>query len=204
MSLCTVAEYKLWRGIAATTWDATVIPMFITTATAAIERLCGRTAGGFESAAFAEVFDGDGTQTLRVSNGPITSISSISFGNATLTAQTLTDFTDDGRHTISYVARSSRSSFAVDDWGNPAGASGGDCFPLGYQNVTVEYVGGYGTIPDDLKLACYRFIDHYMSSRGRDMGISTQGRGNTNYTRLTQAEFDAEIHALLRPWRQIL
>ena len=68
MALCTLAEYKAWRGVSGTSWD-TLYTTPIGTASAEIERMCNRTAGGFNTATFTETFDGDGSQTLTVSNG---------------------------------------------------------------------------------------------------------------------------------------
>lgn len=203
MALCTAAEFKAWRGVTGTDWD-TLIGDLIDSAQAEIERLCGRTAGGFESASFTEVFDGDGSQTLRVSNGPISSITSITVGNSdpvTLSADSYT-FKD---RTISRLPFNGGGSFVSrDGWGDPLPiGSRSPCFDEGVQNVTVVYTGGYATVPDDLKQVCYEFVAHALDSRGQDFGKQASVTGNTQYTYRTVAEFKEYKLMLTRPWRDL-
>ena len=205
MPLCTTAEYKAWRGITVTDWD-TVLGVMITTATAEIERLTGRTAGGFESAnaPFTEVFDGDGTQTLSVSNGPISSITSISVGNSDPTALDASGYTHDSDREISRIPASFGSGVRTDEWGSLVTAGGSAVFQEGHQNITVVYVAGYTTIPDDLKMICYEFMDHYLESRGRDFEKVSEAVGNANVTVRATADFVERKMAILRPWRRVL
>jgi len=205
MALCTAAEYKAWRGVTGSGYD-TLYGTLIGTATAEIERMCGRTAGGFESAngPFTETFDGDGTQSLRVSNGPISSITSIKFGNTDQTTLDSTTYTNDGERTILLLPRATGSFSQRDDWGVPSLGSSGSVFPIGHQNVEVVYAAGYATIPDDLKLVCFRFVDHYAASRGNDMETLTEAVGNTNATLRSVPEFRMRMEDLLAPWRAIL
>ena len=203
MALCTTAEFKTWRGVTGSDWD-TAIGVLIASSQAEIERLCGRTAGGFESASFTEVFDGDGSQTLRVSNGPISSITSITVGNSdpvTLSADSYT-FKD---RTISRIPFNNPGAFVNrSGWGDilPI-ASRSPCFDEGVQNVTVAYTGGYATVPDDLKQVCYEFVAHYLDSRGQDFGKQAAVTGNTQYTYRTVAEFKEYKLMLTRPWRDL-
>jgi len=204
MALCTAAEYKAWRGITKTDWD-TVLGVMITTATAEIERLCGRTAGGFESATFTEVFDGDGSQVLQVSNGPISSITSITIGNSDPSTLASTGYTHDSRFGIMRLPFETGGLVARDVWGEPVyGSSDRAVFTEGFQNITVVYVAGYATIPDDLKRVCYQFISHYFDSRGRDFEKAAQAIGNSNMTVKATAEFVAKKMDVLSSWRPIL
>lgn len=207
MALCTAAEYKAWRGVTSADYD-TLYGTLIDTATAEVERMCGRTAGGFESAnaPFTEKFDGDGTQTLRVSNGPISSITSVKFGNATQTTLDSTSYTHDSKRTVLLLPRSSGGFMQRDDWGQPSIGNGGSSFPEGFQNIEVVYSGGYAAnaIPDDLKLVCFRFVDHYADSRGHDMEKLSQAIGNTNATMKSTIEFRERMADMLAPWRAII
>ena len=203
MALCTTAEFKTWRGVTGSDWD-TAIGVLIASSQAEIERLCGRTAGGFESASFTEVFDGDGSQTLRVSNGPISSITSITVGNSdpvTLSADSYT-FKD---RTISRIPFNNPGAFVNrSGWGDilPI-ASRSPCFDEGVQNVTVVYTGGYATVPDDLKQVCYEFVAHQLDSRGQDFGKQAAAVGNTNYTYRSPADFKEYKLMLVSPWRSL-
>ena len=208
MALCTAAEYKAWRGVTSSGYDS-LYGTLIDTATAEIERLCGRTVGGFISTngPFTETFDGDGTQYLRLSNGPISSITSIKFGNTDQTTLDATSYTHDGRQTVMLLPRSTGSFVQRDDWGFPVTGNNGAVFPIGFQNVEVVYAAGYAntaSVPDDLKLVCYRFVDHYAESRGHDLEKLSEAIGNTNVTVKSTAEFNDRVLQLLAPWRPIL
>lgn len=208
MPLCTTAEYKAWRGVTGSGFDA-LYATLIDTATAEIERLTGRTAGGFiaTNGPFTETYDGDGTQSLRLSNGPISSITSIKFGNTDQTTLDSTSYVHDGRHTVMLLPRVTGAFVQRDDWGMPYTGANGAVFPLGYQNIEVVYAAGYAdtaSVPDDLKLVCYRFVDHYAESRGGDLEKLTEAIGNTNVTVKASAEFRQRIADLLAPWRPLL
>jgi hypothetical protein len=208
MPLCTATEYKAWRGVTSSGYD-TLYGTLIDTATAEIERLCGRTVGGFISTngPFTETFDGDGTQYLRLSNGPISSITSIKYGNSDQTTIDSSGYTHDGKHAVMLLPRTSGAFLQRDDWGMPVTGVSGNVFPIGFKNVEVVYAAGYAdtaSVPDDLKLVCYRFVDHYAESRGGDMEKLTEAIGNTNVTVKATAEFSDRVLQLLAPWRPIL
>lgn len=203
MALATITEYKAWRGIETTAWD-TLLTLLVATATAEIERLTGRTAGGFESATFTEVFDGDGSQTLQVANGPIASITSITSGNSNPTTLEATGYTHDSDRCIMLIPFDAGGGIRSDDFGVSLPlASRSPSFVPGYQNVTVVYVAGYATIPADLKMVCYRFVDHYMDSRGRDFEKVSEAIGNTNTTVRSSDEFTARMLVYLSTWRAL-
>ena len=201
MALCTVAEYKAERGIAVTGWD-TLIGTEIDAATAEIERLTGRTAGGFEGGSFVETFDGDGSQVLRVSNGPISSITYVKTGNATQTTVSASSYTFKDR-TILMIPKDNGGAARRDSWGDwmPVG-SRSPSFPDGYGNVEVSYTTS-DAVDDDLKRVCFEFVDHYMKRRGGDFAVATEAIGNTNVTMRTVAEFNEAKLALVGPWRPI-
>lgn len=204
MALVTAAEYKAWRGITTADYD-TLVGTLADIATRKIERLTGRTAGGFESTAspFTEQLDGTGTQLLRVSND-ITTITSIKVGkpgeyDSTIDAGNYT-FRD---RTIMRIPLRSPSSMAVDDFGSPVYGGSSGSWTRGYKNYEVVYAGGSAVadIDDDLKLAAYTLIDSYMDSRGRDIGKGAEAIGNTNATYAAPADVLERVRQLVQPWR---
>lgn len=203
MAICTTAEYKAERGITTTDWD-TLTGTMIDTQTAKVERYCGRTAGGFEGGTFTERFNGDGSQCLRVSNGAISSITSIKTGQtgsqSTVSAST---YEHDGQRTIYCVPLDGGGNVRRDDWGQtlPIGQSS-PSFPRGFQNIEVVYVTA-SEATDDLKEAVYRLIDYQMASRGMNIAVASHAMGNETIAAKTASEFADWLAILLGPWRSI-
>lgn len=205
MAIVTAAEYKAWRGITGSDYD-TLIGTLADIATRKIERLTGRTAGGFESESspYTEQVDGTGTQILRVSND-ISTITSIKVGkpgayDTTIEASGYT-FRD---RSIMRLPHGSGRTYAVDDFGAAVyGGSRDPSWAEGYSNYEVIYTGGsaVGDIDDDLKHAAYVLIDSYMDSRGRDIGKGAEAVGNANATYATPADVLERVMQLVRPWR---
>ena len=203
MALCTATEFKAWRGVTGSDYDS-VITTLIASSQAEIERLTGRTEGGFESASFTEVLDGNGSQQIKVSNGPITAITSITVGNSDPATLSADSYTFKGR-VISRLPFDGGGSLTTrDGWGDPLPIGGrSPCFAEGVQNVTVVYTGGYATVPDDLKQVCYEFVAHQLDSRGQDFGKQAAAVGNTNYTYRSPADFKEYKLMLVSPWRSL-
>lgn len=187
MPILDATEYKTRRGITGTDYD-TILAIYVEQATEEIESLCGRTSGGFEGDTFTEKFDGDGTPVLKVSNGPISSISSIKFGNSTQTT------VDSG----SYVFKDRTIMFVRGGYQTWDGS--GVVTPCGYQNVEVVYTTA-SAVNDHLQQVAAQLIDHYLDSRGRDFGKLTEVKGNTTITVRSAADFREKLLDMLRPWR---
>ena len=201
MAISTASAYKTRRGITASGWD-TVIGNLLDSAQAEIERLCGRTAGGFEAGTFTEYFDGDGSQVLEVSNGPISSITSIKVGNSDQTTLDASGYTFKER-TILRIPFDGGGGPRRDSWGQqlPMG-SRSPCFPEGFKNIEVVYSTS-GEVTDDLETVLFKWVDHLLASRGRDAEKLTVARGNTNHTLRAIPDFDAWKSSVLRPWRRV-
>jgi hypothetical protein len=75
-ALTTMANFKSYIGETSTDYD-TIIAALITRATSAIEEYCNRI---LRSDVYREVFDGDGTTELMLSQFPVTNIAYISVG----------------------------------------------------------------------------------------------------------------------------
>lgn len=205
MALVTASEYKTYRGLSGVTTYDTLIASLITLATARLERLCGRTSGGFEASngPFTETFDGDGTPILRVSNGPISSITSVKVGSSSQTTLDASSYTIRGNQIL--LINGSASELVWDSVSSGlTGAHRGVCFPEGAGNVEVVYEGGYDTVPGDLKLVVYEIMDHIWGTRGEDWSKASKAVGASNHTLRTEQEFVEHLNNLVRPWRQVI
>lgn len=168
MAICSVSDYKSWRNIAVTTWD-TLIATLIAGGQARVEAYCGRL---FDNTTRNQFIDGTGGATIQVQAYPITDITEITiFDHATNTAlQTLVEDVDyyynadlgliyrtnavRGRVGVAvYDFRGWQNEYSNVDWGVAP------CWPEGYQNISIEYDGGYTTMPADLKLAFFEYLD---------------------------------------------
>src|SRR5512133_1755835 len=118
-----------------TSLDTTLAATLINSATALLERVCGRT---FRSATSTnEYLSGEGTPFLYLKNFPVTSITSLTLYDRYSAADVWT-LTED------------RDFYLDPETGRIVAACG--TFQDGRRNYRCTYVGGYATIPDDLKV----------------------------------------------------
>lgn len=196
MAITTASEYRTNWNTAASSSDDTRIGVLISMASRMAERICGRTlttsgATSFESATYTETFSGEGVELIQLSNTPVASITSV-----TLTAgdgSTLYTY-DDSEYKFSpnkgtlALTPVSRGRFDVDDWGlldpslPPSVTGVTPNFPDQFRNVTVVYVGGYSTVPDDLKGAIWRMVDLLRGQAGRDPMLQAESIGVRSVT----------------------
>jgi len=195
MAIVTESEYKTYRGIASTDYD-TILADLVERSTDEIESLCGRTSGGFEGDTFTETFDGEDTDILRVSNGPISSITSIKLGNSTQSTVDSSAYVFRDRTIMSAAGRDGSRVYR-DAYGSVS--DGSFLFPLGTNNIEVVYVTSDAR-DDLLKGAAFRLIDHYLDSRGRDNEKLTEALGTTTTVRASPDFRDRLLHEL-RHWR---
>ena len=189
MAITTIAEYKVWNPAHGAS-DAELTVM-LGVAEAAIQRYCGRT---FTSATFTDVVNGTGTEALVVRNPPITSITSIksvdndgTAGDAWATSSYKLASDDSGViHRLPY-GRPGRIQF--DSFGAMAGSGyqSAAVFPEGVENIQVIYVGGYATIPEDIKWAEWTVVDDLLSERGQDATMQSETLGSYSYTRVVES-----------------
>lgn len=211
VSLVTRAEAKEWLNIAsATTTYDDFIDKCILRASEAAERYCNRS---FNTGTYTEKHNGDDSQFLIVKNPPITSITSIAVVvDSTSTTINSTSYTFDAQSgIISFV---NGADIRVPPYWT---GDRSDCrrfaeypnWPKAFQNITIVYVGGYATIPDDLKQAGLYMISDLYGQRGRDTSVVSEQLGRYSYQRsamtadqLVAGVVSPTIAALLRPFRR--
>jgi len=142
--LTTVAKVKSHLGIA----DAVVDPLLQNIITAASRWMLSQMKRNIRSQTYTEVFNGDGTYGITLTHGPVKSITSVSVDGETISARATVTGTG-------YVLQNDRLCLV------------GYSFPEGTANVTVVYVAGYDTVPEDLDQACVELVSLIYRSRDR-------------------------------------
>lgn len=208
MAIITADQYKVFKGISGTEYDAQ-LAVIVPAAQALVERYCNRV---FDTGTFTELHDGDGTDTIILKNAPLASIRSIKLVDSVGTVLS-TYAAADYVSTLStgivklYDSRFGRlvyDSFGIlqnTTWGNQP------YWPRGFQNIQVIYVGGYSSMPADLQLAMYQYVDAVLSSATSAVGTGTyqsEKLGNYSYAlAMASQKFDAFRH-LFAPWRRLV
>lgn len=135
----TVSEVREFTKVQAVEWDDTALTNLITRVTNQIDEKTGRTWQG-EQTETDELYDGNGTDELRLKHCDINSVSALSI-----------DDNDDGVFTditTSYIKVYSYGKLILDDdaetWP----------FTKGYQNVKVSYKWGHTSVSDEVKDLC--------------------------------------------------
>jgi hypothetical protein len=184
-SLISITEYKAWLQVSGTANDA-LYTILVDAVSADVRRSCGRDlTNGFNSGTFTEYFDGTGEETIQLSEWPVTSITSVTRRYADASTETLSASTYRVDLATGVLSRidAVRSRFPVSTFGTVETDFGAEPqFESGFQNFTVVYVGGYSTIPSDLKMACYQLCDLARGSIGMNGNVSSERIGDYSVT----------------------
>lgn len=217
MAITTNTEYKTWARITSST-DDTLITTLISAASRLAERICGRTlttsgATSFESATWTEVLPGQGQELVQLSNTPITSITSVTLlagDGTTLNTYASTEYKFSPATGVLALTPVARGRLSRDDWNQydgipiPSVTGVSPAFPEQFRNVSVVYVGGYSTVPDDLKKAIWRLVDADYNTRGADPTVKSESLGvrSVTYTDAskTASITDDQARAILGPY----
>lgn len=222
MAITTNTEYKTWAGITATTWDS-LITTLISAASRRAEIACNRTrtasgATSFESGTWTEVFNGEGQEAIQLRNWPITSVTSVTLtagDGTTIRTVASTEYKINLANGVLAFAPSYAGRFARVSSGDGFGPGWGSDYDNGsehgvhprfsdqYRNVTVVYVGGYSTVPDDLKMAIWQIVDLLFNMRANDPTVKSESIGvrsvtyaDGNFGKIT----NDEIRAIMGPY----
>lgn len=204
MAIITDAEYKTYRGISGTDYDA-VLAVINPAVQVRIESYCDRL---FTSASRTENYSGDGSQILIVQQWPITAITSITIDSTVLTTATdyaIAERMNGGIYRLPFD--SSVGFGSVDQWGVPVRQSAigyhkSPHWPEGYDNIEVIYTAGYVTAPDDLKLLMFEMIDDQLNARGDSWRLAAVGEGAETKTMRAAIDMKQRYRDMLAPFRR--
>ena len=171
MAITTADDYQAFTG---STVADVVVTSAIGIAQAQLERWAGRAAGGFETGAKTEYYDGTDAETLQLKCWPATAITSVSYrtDKTTWVALTSTDYDVEIPTGILYLLNLSSvwpGDGRVEFWG-------------GRQNWKVVYTGGFTTLPADLIGLVWDMVTAILSARDQDMNLQSESVGDYSYT----------------------
>ncbi|HVW07308.1 MAG TPA: hypothetical protein VHC90_01930 [Bryobacteraceae bacterium] len=127
-----------------------------------------------------ELYDGDGTSELVLRRGPVASVAAVRIDGVTVDMSEVKVYDD-------------RIAFDDSDgeW-NPRIQAVNRIFPCGRQNVAVDYVAGFATVPADLFDACIHevtFLRNLESKQGLVSDANQQTSATTQYSQLPIAPY---------------
>ncbi|TCW35302.1 putative phiE125 gp8 family phage protein [Laceyella sacchari] len=176
-ALTTLANAKEYLQITDTSQDAR-LEILINGTTIAIENYIKRKVK--ERTFTDEAYDGNGTDLLFLKNKPVSSIASVKYvGNG------ITDILE-------------MDNYRVDAHGRLYNASG---WVRGFQNYLVTYTAGYSTIPDDIQLACLKWVEYLYKTDIASYSSAFDQAGNS-----TQSPhwIPTVIKELLSPYKRVV
>lgn len=142
-NLISKSEYKNYIGIASSNKDAE-IDLLIPKVSELVKTYCRRTFIDYYNQAKIEYFDGGFQEFLLKETPAVTILSVAKSTNYGSTYTNLTKFTD-----------------WVDSGDSIRAISNNGYFPSLIRGYRVEYLGGYDTVPEDLKLAVLDLVEYY-------------------------------------------
>lgn len=145
--------------------EKTLIDNLIVALQKDLEGQCNRV---FAAADYAEKHDGDGERNIFVKNPPINSLTSVVVTSSSSTTVDDADLTYD----------SETGEIRWKDWDLTSTADFVGFFPIGFQNITINYNGGYTSFPEDLQLLLAEAVIQVFDRREAHGQIQTEKMGN--------------------------
>lgn len=173
------------------TGPQTQVAALIEAATTWIEKYCNRT---FRQTTYTdEAHDGNGELFIYVKNSPIITLTTVTIQESSFSgSSTSTDFAASKFDTklATGKIKFKPGSFL---------SSGASHFTEGFQNVLIDYVGGFAQVPEPIKLVASQFVIEQFDPSLSPQGIEKEKLGNYFYSRGTTF-----FNQLLVRHRQIL
>lgn len=183
--LCALADVQTYLGDSAAS-SGSVLSALITNASAMIEQYCNRV---FAQASYTETRNGRNTETLYMRQQPIMSVQSLTIDGITVPASTNPKGYGYVFDDAQLYLRGARGPF-----GQP------ERFERGAQNIVVQYMAGFQTIPADVAQACIELVADKFAKRNRiDKSSETLGTQQTQAYVMT--DMPARVKAALASYR---
>lgn len=191
-ALCSVADVQAYTGQDSANLTA-LITTLIGNASTLIESICSRV---FEQTTYTETRNGNGAPMLFLRQGPIISVSSLQIDGVSIPAATSPvsyGYVFDDRRL--YLRGNAGISATVK--GTPGGYPIG--FSRGVQNIAVQYIAGYATIPADLNQACVELVADMLAKRAR-IDLKSQSLGQNDTVSYNLVDVPPRVKKALRPY----
>ena len=146
--------------------DLSYIDALIEVATAQIEKYCNRI---FAAATYAETLHGTGQNQIFIRNPPINTLTSVQF-----VADTTTTVTTSGN----FVYKINEGEIRWDTNNVTSTSEYVGSFRAGYNNIIVNYDGGFTIIPDVIKYVCAEMVGQMFSPEESQEAVSAVRLGN--------------------------
>lgn len=187
MSLCTTTYAARAADLANV--DSTELQDLLDAATTMIENFCDRT---FASTAYTAKQDGTGAQWIYVDNPPLISFTQVIIEDPDGTTETIA------------ASQFRTDSDAGKIWFRDDANSSYSYFPCGFQNIRIDYTGGFATIPASVQRACLLVARalYAQTSGGVNAAMQSERMGEHNYTRISTQDdpMTESARALLNPY----
>ncbi len=139
-----------------------------------------------EVGTYKEYYDGSGSRNLFLNNKPITVMTKLRIYN--------------DRYRDSYDDVDSEDYLVYEDEGRLYAFNG---FPLGKQNIYVEYNAGYDPIPNDIKFAIKRIVkEMYRQHTENSEGLTSFSLGDQSIS-FEDGSFSKQVTRILEYYRRI-
>jgi hypothetical protein len=180
--LCLLADVKGWIGTSVGTTDDALLSRLITAASVTMQQWMNRT---IPSASYSETRNGQNTRSIRLSNYPVTAVSSVIVDGFSIpvAAGNLAQYAGYGFDQFNIYLSSYR-------------------FTKGLQNVTLAYTAGYAAVPIELSQACISLV--VMRYKERDhIGLASKSMAGET-TAYTVTDFPKTTLAMMNNYRKVV
>ena len=189
VKICTLAEFKVYAGLSDTTYD-TLLQVYINSVTDIFNAYCWKVFGEVKTVTqITDIEDKFGDRIL-LKYSPLITVTAV-LDNYDPLSQSGINLTQNKDYYVYKGAGLIKTAFPQH-------------FHQGLQKVRIDYVAGYSTVPDDVKMAAYMQIQYlWRNARGGE-GKSSERIGNYSFTRSTKDNvLLPEVQAILDRHRKI-
>ncbi len=177
--LATLSDLEAYLALPAGNGDEALLTQLILRASALFESLTGR---AFTPTSYTESYDGKGSPYLALNQTPVSSVLSV-----TLDGQPMQP-----------------AAFQVPGYTLRQDAlvlTGGLVFTRDLQNVSVSYIAGLNTIPNDIQMAVLELAAFLYRERGH-LGESSKGMAGASTAYITAALPD-RVGTVVNNWKRV-
>jgi len=183
--IVTASAAVNYLGIASNSANLTILSSIALRVDDILAGLCNRKGDGWLSASHTEALDGNYSDRFVLTYTPIIGTPVITIDGQTVTSTLYTTEASTGICGIKYSDYDLWFNGEEPRMAAPFTHATDPNFGGGFRNVSVTYVGGYGTthpIPGDLKQAAFEIIGYLWNRRTRDTGLASKTLGDLSWT----------------------